>query len=204
MRKALVMVEVDIDAARKILQGLEPNIQNQVLHRALRKTAEQARERLARKAQDSYTIKDAGFNKAMRIRRVKHLAKITAEGAPLPLERFRYSEGNVVKAQVVKQGRLKALISQKTGIKAFVNNISARNYKRSRDTKKGKAGSLIKHFAIVQREGKKRLGIEEKYSSSIPVMLGSEKRVYGPAAPYIASDLQTNLQYFVDKALGKG
>lgn len=44
--------------------------------------------------------------------------------------------------------------------------------------------------------------INEKFSNSIPVMLGSEKRVYGLVEPYIAGDLQDNLRKIVDAAIG--
>ena len=73
---------------------------------------------------------------------------------------------------------------------------------RKKDTEKGKAGTAVRHIAVAQRKGEKRLVINEKFSNSIPVMLGSEKRVYGLVEPYIAGDLQDNLRKIVDAAIG--
>ena len=126
---ALILVSVDTEAVRSVLRGLDPKKQNAVLKKALKQTSEQARNRLAEKAQGSYTEKNAGFKKAKRIRVSGTSARILSEGAPLSLEKF---------------------------------------------------------------------------SNSIPAMIGSEKHVYGMVEPYIAEDLQKNLRRFVDEALGKG
>ncbi len=207
MSKVFVAFGVDTDEVSRILSRLEePQMQNQALRKAVAATAKQARERLASRAQESYTVKNAGFKKAMRIRTSSGRAPastIRSEGEPLPLNRFKISRGKKagVKAQVVKPGSLKRL--ERGGIKAFVNNIAAKNQVRRKDTKKGKAGTAVRHFAVAQREGKERLEIKEKFSNSIPVMLGSSERVYGNVQPYIAADLQENLRKFVDEALGK-
>ena len=100
----------------------------------------------------------------------------------------------------MKQGKLKEL--ERGGIKAFINNIAHKGQTRGKDTKKGTAGSAVRHIAVAQRKGKERLKINEKYSSSVPAMLGSQKHVYGLVEPYIAGDLQMNLRKFVDQTLG--
>ena len=86
---ALILVSVDTEAVRSVLRGLDPKKQNAVLKKALKQTSEQARNRLAEKAQGSYTVKNAGFKKAMRIRVSGTSARILSEGAPLSLEKFR-------------------------------------------------------------------------------------------------------------------
>lgn len=207
MSKVFVAFGVDTDEVSRILSRLEESqMQNQALRKAVAATAKQARERLASRAQESYTVKNAGFKKAMRIRTSSGrtpASTIRSEGEPLPLNRFKISRGKKagVKAQVVKPGSLKRL--ERGGIKSFVNNIAAKNQVRRKDTQKGKAGTAVRHFAVAQRKGRERLKINEKFSNSIPVMLGSSERVYGSVQPYIAADLQENLRKFVDEALGK-
>ena len=207
MSKVFVAFGVDTDEVNRILSRLEePQMQNRALRKAVAATAKQARERLASRAQESYTVKNAGFKKAMRIRTSSGrtpASTIRSEGEPLPLNRFKISRGKKagVKAQVVKPGSLKRL--ERGGIKSFVNNIAAKNQVRRKDTQKGKAGTAVRHFAVAQRKGRERLKINEKFSNSIPVMLGGSERVYGSVQPYIAADLQENLRKFVDEALGK-
>lgn len=201
--KSFIMIGVDIDAVKKALSGLEPEKQNTVLRKAQKATAEQARERLAGKAQDSYTVRNAGFKKAMRIKNMSRAAIISAEGEPIPLKQFKVSRGrHSTKAQVLKHGKLKELKLARGGIYAFVNNIARKGQVRKKSTRKGAAGSAVRHFAVAQREGKERLEIHEKYSNSIPAMLGSSKHVYGLVEPHIAADLQEHLSRFVEQALG--
>ena len=199
--KGFISVGIDMQEVRNILSRLDQDKREKALKDALKQTAEKARNRLAKKAQDSYTIKNAGFKKAMKIRSGKNRAVIYAEGEPIPLNKFKISKaGRRVRAQVVKPGHLKEL--QRGSIKAFVNNIARKGQTRKKDTAKGNAGTAVRHVAVAQRKGKERLVINEKFSNSIPAMLGSEKRVYGLVEPYIAGDLQDNLRKIVDAALG--
>ena len=175
-----------------------------VLKNAINQTAKQARKELAQEAQKTYTIKSGGFQKAMKLKAASRNnleATIKAKGEPIPLKNFRFSKaGGRVRVQVLKSGGLKPL--EKGGIKAFVNNIARRGQTRQKDTKKGKAGTDVRHNAIAQRETKERLGIEEKYSNSIPVMLGNEKRVYGIVEPQIKENLRKNIEIQIRKVLG--
>lgn len=172
-----------------------------VLKNTINRTAKQARKELASEAQKTYTIKNGGFNKAMKLKAASTgnlEATIKARGAPIPLKDFRISKaGGKVRAQVLKSGSLKPL--EKGGIKAFINNVAQ---KGSKDTKKEKAGTVVKHKAIAQRLTEKRLGIEEKFSNSIPIMLGNEKRVYGVVEPHIQENLKRNIEAQVRKILG--
>lgn len=206
--KSLMLIGVDLDAVKEMLNKLEPQQQDKALKKALRMTAEQARQRLADKAQESYTVKDVGFKKEMKIRTSSaggYSATIRSEGSPLPLIRFKYSKGKrETKVQVVKPGTLKPLRLERGNINAFVNNIAAKDQVRKKTTKKGAKGSAVRHYAIAQRQGKARLHIEEKYGNSIPMMIGSSKRVYGIVQPQIGADLAENLRKFIDEALGRG
>lgn len=203
------MIEITYD--RDMLQQIEKKLEKmkgeapRVLKNAINETAKQARKDLAAEAQKTYTIKKGGFNRAMKLKAasVGNLeAVINAKGKPIPLKDFRFSKtGGQVRAQVLKSGGLKPL--ERGGIKAFVNNIARKGQKRKKDTKKGKAGTDVRHNAIAQRLTEKRLGIEEKYSNSIPIMIGNEKRVYGIVKPDIQENLKANVEKQVWKVLGK-
>lgn len=185
--KELFLIGVDTNEVKQVLSRAESYQQMKLLKKALKKTAEQARTRLAEQAQDSYTVKNVGFKKEMRIRQrggfSSPAAVIESSGQPLELIRYKTSRRNrVVKAQVVKPGRLKPLTN------SFKNNVAK--------------GDTKKHLAIAERQGKARLPIKTKFSNSVPAMLGSSKHVYGIVEPLIGSDLQKNLERFIDQALG--
>lgn len=204
--KSLILIGIDTTDARRMLgkAGNKDQSMEKALKKAVKETAKQARERLAKQAQKSYTVKNAGFNKNMKIRIVSGshpAAIIRSDGEPLPLKEFKTSKaGKTTRAQVLKHGTLKPL--ERGGIKAFINNIADKNQVRKRDTKKGKTGSSVRHIAVAQRSGKDRLEINEKFSNSIPVMIGSQEHVYGVVEPNIGEDLQNYLHNFVKQALG--
>ena len=87
--KGFISVGIDMQEVRNILSRLDQDKREKALKDALKQTAEKARNRLAKKAQDSYTIKNAGFKKAMKIRSGKNRAVIYAEGEPIPLNKFK-------------------------------------------------------------------------------------------------------------------
>lgn len=204
--KSLVLVGINTKDARSMLGKLDGNDQSmkKALKKAVKETAKQARERLAKQAQNSYTVKNAGFNKNMKIRIAsgsQPAAIIRSEGEPLPLKEFKTSQdGKTTCAQVLKHGSLKPL--ERGGIKAFINNIADKNHVKKKLPKKGKTGSRVRHIALAQREGKERLKINEKFGNSVPVMIGSQKHVYGVVEPYIGEDLQSYLRKFVERELG--
>ncbi len=59
--KVFISVGIDMQEVRNILSRLDQDKREKALKDALKQTAEKARNRLAKKAQDSYTIKNAGF-----------------------------------------------------------------------------------------------------------------------------------------------
>lgn len=145
-----------------------------VIARAVNDTARSARVKLAQKAREAYTVKSAGFKSRMKIKAATAAtltAVIRAQGKTLTLPRFKTSApASGAKAQIVKAGKLKKL--KKGNIKAW----------------KGPNG------LIMQRKGKERYPLKVLRSNSVPVMLGSEKRVYGVVKPKIESDLKKNIE----------
>ena len=155
----------------------------QVIARGLNQTAKDARKRLADKAREAYTVKTAKFNSSMKIKNATAgnlVAIIRSAGSPLSLTSFshRASRRSTASAQVVRGGGFKPL--DKGGIKAW----------------KGKNGLLW------QRRTEARLPVKTLKSNSIPVMIGSEKHVYGIVEPHIQSDLQKNISTAIAKLVG--
>ncbi len=177
-----------------------------VLKKAVNDTAKQTKKMMSKKAKETYTVKKANFNEVMRIKSAtvgNQTAVISAKGEALPLTRFKVSSGKkTTKVQVLKKGNLKELKKSNGDIRAFVNNIAAKGQVRKKDSAKGKAGSKVIHNAVAQRDGKARLGIQEKYSNSLPAMLGSA-RTFGELEPQVADMLKENIDKHI-KALLEG
>lgn len=152
--------------------------------RGLNKTATSARVKLAQKAQASYTVKSGGFKKDMRIDKASAgnlVATIHSNGDTLEVKKFSYSTPKSgVKIDVVRSG-LKPII--KYGNKAFIGLGSANGQ-------------------VYVRTGPKRLPIEKIKSKSVPYMLGSENRVWGPMRPQIGSDLQKYMNQQIALLMG--
>ena len=110
--KSLILIGIDTTDARRMLgkAGNKDQSMEKALKKAVKETAKQARERLAKQAQKSYTVKNAGFNKNMKIRIVSGshpAAIIRSDGEPLPLKEFKTSKaGKTTRAQVLKHGTL--------------------------------------------------------------------------------------------------
>lgn len=182
-----------------------------VLKKAINDTAKQAQRSLAKKAKETYTVKISGFKRYMKIKKASKsipVATITATGQPIPLVHFKFSPAKPdpnpekvtpIKVKVLKKGGFKKLVG-KNKHKPFLNNIAKRGQIRNRDTKKGKKGSAVIHKAFAQREGKKRLGIHELYSVSVPQMIKSE-HVYGKIEPEICENLEKNIQKHIEKVI---
>ena len=152
--------------------------------RALNKTATSARVKLAQKAQQSYTVKTAGFKKDMQIDKASSgnlVAVIHSDGNTLEVKKFHYSAPKSgVKIDVVRTG-LKPIT--KYGNKAFIGKGSANNQ-------------------VYVRLGKPRTPIEKVKSKSVPYMIGSENRVWGPMRPQIGSDLQKYMNQQIALLMG--
>lgn len=166
------------------LHELAGNKARVYIARALNKTATSARVKLATKAQASYTVKSGGFKKDMQIDRATPgtlVATAKSHGNTLDVPKFKWSHPQSgVKIDVVRTG-LKPLT--KYGNKAFVGGGRANN-------------------KVYVRRSRHRLPIEKLKSKSVPYMLGSENRVWGPMRPQIESDLQKYMRQQIALLVG--
>lgn len=181
------MIEVRVDeASRAYVEKRLGDMQRKapvVISRALNKTATSARVRLAARAQQAYTVKTGGFKKDMQIDRAnagKLEATIRSQGKPLSINRFKTTAPKSgAKADITKSG-LKALRGSR--------NIGAFRGPGSH---------------IFQREGRSRLPIKKLFSNSVPVMIGSERRVYGLEKENINGDLKKNIEAQINLMLAR-
>lgn len=166
------------------LNELAGNKTRTYIARALNKTATSARVKLGNRAQASYTVKSGGFKKDMQIERANAgnlVATIKSHGDTLNVPRFKWSHPKSgVKIDVVRSG-LKPM--GKYGNTAFYG--------------KGKLNGQV-----FVRKGKDRHPIEKLKSKSVPYMIGSENRVYGPLKSEIQSDLNKYMNQQIKLLLG--
>lgn len=166
------------------LRELAGNKTNTYIARALNKTATSARVKLGNKARASYTVKKGGFNKDMQIDKASAgnlVAVIHSEGSTLDVPKFKWSHPKSgVKIDVVRSG-LKPM--GKYGNKAFYG-----------------LGRL--NGQVYVRKGRDRHPIEKLKSKSVPYMLGSDNRVWGPTSPQIESDLKKYMEQQIKALLG--
>ena len=205
--------ESDFAAITAKLRELAGTKANTYIARALNKTATSARLKLARKAQSSYTVKTGGFNKEMQIDKATSgnlVATIHSEGNTLHVNKFRWSPNggsHGVEIDVVKGG-LKELHLGRN--KAFVLKVGRTKYNKETKRKekvmrKNKTtGEMEQSMAsiVFARPGLSRLPIYVMKSKSVPYMLGSENRVWGPTKPQIESDLQKYMKQQIAALLG--
>lgn len=163
--------EGDLAKITQKLRELAGDKARTYIARALNKTATSARVKLAQKAQESYTVKSGGFKKDMSIAKAyagNLVAVISSHGNTLDVPKFKWSHPKSgVRIDVVKTG-LKTM--GKYGNTAFYG-----------------LGSL-NGMAYV-RKGRSRYPIEKLKSKSVPYMIGSDNRVWGPTRPQIEADL---------------
>ena len=153
---------------------------NTYIARALNKTATSARVKLAQKAQASYTVKSGGFKKDMQIKKASAgnlVAEIRSHGDTLNVTKFKWSRSKAGAKVDVVRGGLKHL--GPAGRRAFSYN-----------------------GAVFVRTSKERLPIEKKKSKSVPYMLGSDNRVWGPTRPQIGADLQKYMRQQIKSLIG--
>ncbi len=179
--------------SRALGVGKNSALTDEVLRQAVNATAKQVRKRLAETAQETYTVKNAGFNKAMKIKNAtkSNLSAVISSKSPaLELINFKTnparagsSAPEIVKAKVLKENQLKRL--EKDGIKAFIVKFASG------------------HTAIAERTGASRLPIKTLYSRGVAAMLGDEKRVYGVIEPEIRDMLQEQVYKAIDRQITK-
>lgn len=156
-----------------------------VLKNAVNNTARDAKKDLAKKAQETYAVKQGRFTKAMKTQNATlsdPTATINVTGEQMELKDFKVSPAtyktgpdkpDILKAKVLLSSSLKGLI--KSNNKAFLVKF--------------RSG----HVSVAQRYYKSRLPIKKLLSNSIPTMIGSKERVFGVLEPEIYNTLMGNI-----------
>lgn len=166
------------------LQELAGSKAKMYIARALNKTATSGRVKLGDKAQASYTVKSGGFKKDMQINKASAgnlVAVIHSEGNTLSIPKFKWTHPKSgVKVDIVRTS-LKPL--HKYGNTAFY-------------------GKKKLNGQVYVRKGKERFPLEKLKSKSVPYMIGSDNRVWGPISPQIESDLQKYMKQQIAALLG--
>ena len=184
----MITVQVDDDSLQYVKKqlGAMQSKAPMVISRALNKTAVSARQRLATRAQQAYTVKSGGFKKDMQIKKAASgnlVAEIRSQGRPLKLTKFKYY--STVQSEE-KEGLIKADVT-KSGLKILkMGNIKAFKY----------------NGQIFQRRSAARLPVKVLSSNSIPKMIGNEKRVYGIVAHNIERDLRKYIKAQIKVLVG--
>lgn len=156
-----------------------------VLKNAVNATARDAKKDLAKKAQETYAVKQGRFTKAMKTQNATlsdPTATINVTGEQMELKDFKVSPAtyktgpdkpDILKAKVLLSSSLKGLM--KSNNKAFLVKF--------------RSG----HVSVAQRYNKPRLPIKKLLSNSIPTMIGSKERVFGVLEPEIYNTLMGNI-----------
>lgn len=166
-----------------------------VLKNAVNKTARQAKTDLATEAQKTYVVKKTRFAKAMKQKNATQavpVAVIHITGEQLELKDFKVSPASYRPNNRPKVLKAKGLVS--SSLKPL-------------ETSAGKAFTMKfsnGHVSVVQRRTGNRLPVKKLMSSSIPVMTGNEKRVYGIVKPNIEKNLLDNLHAEIEKVKQSG
>lgn len=196
----MIQIQIDGDKAIQEIESRLGDLQKKkaprILSKSVNATAVEARALLANKAQQTYSIKNAGFKKEMSIQKAKArtpIATIKSKGAPIELFKFKTTPA-VYKTGDQKPKRTRARVKAHGGMKdilmdgrwAFVTQFSSG------------------HKTLVQRTTKKRLPIKTLYSPSIPQMIGNEDEVYGIVQPQIQEMLWKHIYKEIDKELSRG
>ena len=150
-----------------------------VLKNAVNDTARDAKKDLAKKAQETYAVKQGRFTKAMKTQNATESSltatiNVTGDFKVSPATyRTGQDKPDVLKAKVLLSSSLKGLM--KSNNKAFL--VKFRNG----------------HVSVAQRYHKTRYPIKKLLSNSIPTMIGSKDRVYGVIEPEIYDTLMDNI-----------
>lgn len=195
---------------RRALGDLESKTP-QVLKNAANSTARKARKLLAAEAQKTYAVKNPGFNEAMKIAKQASVSDPTAiirtKGRPLALAGFKTSPAtprnganrpDTYKAKVMTQHSLKPLQKGKT--KAFIVKFASGHRAVVERTNKMMA---YRNKRGKNRGKQTRQALVEKFSPSIPKMIGNEKQVYGAKKDEIYNILQSEIQKQIQKTIAK-
>lgn len=184
-----------------------------VLKLAVNDTARKARSRLAQEAQKTYAVKGVALNKMMRISFAKNsdpTAIIHVKGATIPIYKFKYRSGTLGKETYYNPTTYRRQ-KGKGGRAAMVQQLKNSSLKAEELSDGGKLRKAFVatmgsgHTGVFQRRAGKKRGekreIRELMGSSVPVMIGNEKRVYGVVEPHIQTDLREAVERHVQRAI---
>jgi len=179
--------ETDMGVLIKQALAQVPKQAKQVMASAMTGTAKEARDILAAKAQETYTIKTVRFNRAAQVKPASASsleAYIRASGRRIGSTNFKHSAGRGAPArlQVLQSGSLKPLgVPGRMGFKARLNSGNVH---------------------LVRRETTGRWPLKVFTSPSVPQMLGSLERVINPTEPEISEILYKHVNEAIGKLLG--
>ncbi len=192
-------VSVNLDAANTRL-GEIPGQVNKAVRFAVNDTVKQARSRLTAKIRETYTVKLAGLNKALRIKNATNrnlTAHITGSSKKIALYKFKYKNnvpgkgGRAAMVMKEKNSSMEELLHPETKAKAFIRTVRQFN---GRDRNGNTLYSDTKTLTgIFWRKDASREKIRQLYGYSVGGMLTSTD-VYGVVQPDIESDLKRNLE----------
>lgn len=203
------MIDISVNVAyMEHIQNRLGHLQSEaakVLAKAVNATAKQARKELSKEAKQTYTVKVGNFNKNMKIKNAtksKPVAIITSKGKSMALSNFKINPTGPMKNGV---GAAKAKVIKANGLKQLVLSGAERSGK---DLKAFVTKFASGHVAIVQRIPGSRMrssphkeALKEFYSTSIPKMIGDEKRVYGKVKPIIKDNLKQRVDVQISRVL---
>lgn len=202
----MITVEVnheDLAYVQRKLGGLREQAPK-VLRDAVNKTARHARKRLAAKAQERYTVRNAGFNNHVRITNAtpsRLYALLKVNGRTLTQPRFhttRNTRRRGAQTEVIRGHGLKELVNRE-GNKAFFAKVATgdKNVKHTASAQ-DKTTNMV-----LQREGDDRYPMRSFHGSSVPKML---EKVYDGRSitdPGLKREIEEMYRQNVDDAIGK-
>lgn len=202
----------NLEEVQKKLRGMEQKAPK-VLKLAVNDTARKAKQRLASEVQKNYAVKGVGLNDKMKIdfaSASNPTATIHVKSSPISLYKFKRRGGTLGKGRYYNP-TLHRYQTGKGGRAAMVQQLKGSSLKEAQLNDGGKqlkafiATMSSSHAGVFQRRPGKKRGdrgeIRELMGSSIPVMVGNKKRVYGIVEPHIKSDLETAVNRHVQRAL---
>lgn len=194
-----------MDKIQKKLGALSSE-SKKVLKAAVNATAKQAKEQLTQKAQETYTVKKGGINKASKLKRAsvsKPTASIIVSGSPMELKKYKTRAGKGgASAQILAAGSLKLIQSQRgSRAKAFLAKFaSGHGAIVQRQDGKTYSGAGAANRRAKWGKGADMTAIKSLLSIGYPKMVGGDK-VYKELAPKIYENLKANIQKEIEKVL---
>lgn len=150
-----VSVQSNVREQLAALTDARRQIKEKAVVRALNRTVDNVRAEAVRRVRETYTLKAGTVRQQMSVEKAwggRLAASVVANGRPIPLHEFsaRWSPRMPGASFAVKRG------ARKTLAHTFIATM--------------KSG----HKGVFERQGAKRLPIEEKYSLGVPGMFGAK------------------------------